>query len=416
MCLIRRIFVLTTFISMMTLSVPSFLFAERIPVLAWRDVERLLDTHPAWSAALGQVGVAEGELRTVKQFPNPELVMSAGESTELEGTGRRSIWDLELTIPLQWPGTYRNRVKAAKSGVDAARFDASATRLEVYRELRGLYLMIARDQENLRMFRESERHLAALAEAARVRVDHGEARPLELARLRGELEEFRVEIERADREAAARRGELNMWLASQLPREFLVEIDSTSVTPPPPLDETMARAATENPAALAARARQEQAARAISAEKHAVVPDLGIGAFYGEEFDTRNVGGLITVTVPLWNWNRGGIAKAKAEASRTAADADLTEKRIRASLLEAHARASASLGAAARYRSEIIPNMRRALGDLETLYRIGECGLVDVLDARRALVRAQSGFVTVQYDYLSAMLDMSVLTGGPDRE
>jgi len=414
MCLARRMLTSIVFLACSLFAFPALPFADSSPLLLWQDVEKLIDAHPALGAAFGQIGVAEGELRTSRQLPNPELGISAGESKELEGGGRKSIWDLELTIPLQWPGKYIYRGRAAGAAVEAARFEAKAVRLEVYRELRGLYVTIAYDQENLRLRRESERQLVKLTEITKLRVDQGEARPLELVRIEGELEELRLEIERAASEAAAHCDQLNLWLGGKLPPEFAVAVDYANLPSPPHLDDALARVSIDNPAIMAAQARRKQSLSSVSAEKHAVMPDLNIGAFWGEEFDTQNYGGLITCTIPLWDWNRGGISKAKSEARLATANSDLIAKRIKSSIIEAHGRAQNALDAIRRYQTGILPKSEKALADLETLYRAGECGLIDVLDARRALIRAQLGLNAVQFDYFSAMIELNVLTGGPD--
>jgi len=415
MCLTRRMLILIAVLACQTPLLQTHPLAQTSSVLPWEDVERLIDNHPAFGAARGQLGIADGELRASRQLSNPELGLSVGESEEFAGAGRRSIWDLELTIPLQWPGTYLYRIKAARSGVEAARFDAKAARLEVYRELRSLYLAIARDQETLRTMRESERELVKLTEIARLRVDQGEARPLELMRMEGELEDLRLEIERAESAAAVHRDQLSLWLGGKLPSEFTVSVDYANLPAPPQLDDALARAANNSPVIMAARARRIQTLHSVAAERHSIVPDLGIGAFYGEEFDTRNYGGLITITVPLWNWNRGGIARARSEAQRATAESDLIEKRIHSAVMEEHARARSALDAVRRYQTGILPRARKALADLETLYQTGECGLIDVLDARRALIRARTGLNAVQFDYLNAILELTVLIGGPNR-
>ena len=100
-----------------------------------------------------------------------------GNSRAVEGSEQRFIWDLDLTIPLDWPSKYSHRSRAARYGVEAARFDLQAAGLEAHLELRGLYLALAHDQDTLETLKESEEQLVKLTETVRLRVDHGEARP-----------------------------------------------------------------------------------------------------------------------------------------------------------------------------------------------------------------------------------------------
>jgi cobalt-zinc-cadmium efflux system outer membrane protein len=386
--------------------------ASPAAVLRWQDVEQVLTSHPAFQSALAAVGVAEGEVRAARQVPNPEFGMSLGHSRAEDGSEQRFIWDLDLTIPLEWPGRVVERSRAARHGVEAAHSDLQAAGLEIYRELRGLYLEIARDQEVTKALQESEDHLVKLSETVRLRVDQGEARPVELTRVEAELEELRLENDRSRRDARARRQQLNLWLGGRLPPEFTVEPDWQDLPGLPALEDALESARTNHPAVKGARARQAQAHSTAAAERYAALPEVGVGGFYEQEIDSRNAGGLLSIPLPFWNRNQGGIAKARAEAEKARADAALAARRIEEAVFATHARAAGALNALRGYESGILPKTRKALADLEILYQAGESGLIDVLDARQALIRAREGCTSVLFEYLNALLELKILTQG----
>ena len=399
--------------AVLTITFFDTLQAESLPpVLRWPDVEEVMKSHPAFQSAHADVRVAEGEMRAARQYPNPEFGTSMGSSRALEGSGRKFIWDLDLTIPVEWPGKYIHRARAARHGVEAARFDLEAACLDIYLELRGLYLAIAQDQEVLETLQKSEEQLVQLTQIVRLRVDNGEARPVELTRVEAEFEELRLENYKARSEARAHREQLNLWLGGKLPDAFTVQADWQELPALPVLEEALESARTIHPAVKAAKARWDQAASSVTTEKHAAVPDMEVGGFYEQELDSRNAGGLVTIPLPFWNRNQAGIAKARAEAEKAKAEAALAGKRVEEAVLAAHARAVGALNAIHGYESGVLPLTRKALSDLEVLYQAGESGLIDVLDARQALVRARGGYTAVLFEYLNAILELTTLTQG----
>lgn len=384
---------------------------ESPAALRWADVEKRIESHPAFQIAKRQIDIAEGESALTRQYPNPELGVSLGQSRDKASSAKSFIWNLELTIPVEWPGSYLLRREAAGYGTEAARLEAQVARLEVYRELRGLYLAVAADQERETTLAASEAHLVTLTGLVRTRVEKGAARPLELARAEEELEELRLERQAAQSEARVHREHLNAWLGAKLPADFRVDSDWETLPDLPSLEAALGRLAA-HPSMKAGAARKRQAAAQSSAEKHAAVPSFGAGAFVGEEADSRSVGGLLTLSLPLWNWNLGGIAKAEAEARQAGAQAELTERRLREAVVAAQAKAQNAREAISRYAEAILPKAKRALADSETLYQAGDTGLLELLDARRALTRTQRGQAAVLFEYLNALLDLTLLTGG----
>jgi cobalt-zinc-cadmium efflux system outer membrane protein len=381
-------------------------------LIKWADVEKLIVEHPSLRIARERVRVAEGDLGITRQYSNPELGIRMGKASEYGGPVSKFVWDLELTIPVEWPGKYIYRSRAADEGIKAAVLDLGAERLAVYRDIRALYEAIGYDQETRRTLSGSEEQLARLTAMVRVRVAKGDARPADLARIEAELEELQIEVSRNESEARTRRARLSLWLGDGLPTDYSVEPVLERIPSESELAALLDRSPDDHPAVRAAVARKKQAAASVSAEKHAAAPDLSAGAYYGEDFDSHGFGGLLSLSLPLWNWNLGGISRARAEENAADSQVDLARRRVKEAVIEMAAKARGAFDAVCRYRSEILPRAQRALDDTEALYKAGEIGLTEVLDAKRALLRMQGGYNAVRFELLNAMLDLNVLTGG----
>jgi cobalt-zinc-cadmium efflux system outer membrane protein len=158
----------------------------------------------------------------------------------------------------------------------------------------------------------------------------------------------------------------------------------------PPLTE-LVRSALENREDLAAFQREEEAARArVGLEQALARPNLVARAFRNREADTDDItGASISVGVPLFNRNQGGIAEARAAADRAAAETAATRLAVErevTSLLAAYRAASA---AAEALGSQVIGNLQENLGLLQRSFEEGKIGRSELLLFRRELVDSQ---------------------------
>ena len=111
--------------------------------------------------------------------------------------------------------------------------------------------------------------------------------------------------------------------------------------------------------------------------------------------ETRDTALVVGFAMPLAirDRNRGGVAASRAEEQ--AAQARLAQARIDASrvLLDARSRASAAEAQVLALQASAIVEAREAVRLAEIGYRAGKFGLVDVLDAQRALNDAENALL-----------------------
>lgn len=387
--------------------------AQADGVVTWSRIEEALSAHPALRAGEQTITISRMEQRQARQYPNPELGLRLGAETPDAAPDHALVWELELSVPLVWPGGLVHQARAARHGEESARYEAQALRLHLWRELRALFLAVAFDQKRRELLHEAEADLRRLVELVALRVEQGEARPVEQSRALGELLEFQLLTGNQEGEAAARREHLALWLGGGSGEGLVVEArDLESLPRLPGRREALLALRDAHPLLQAALARTRQAQAAARAERHEALPAFGLGAFVGQEADSTRYGGLVTLELPLWNWNLGGIAKADALSRRTMMEQEQTERDIREALLAAHARAEAAQRALVRCREELLPVAQEIIHDTERLYASGETGLTDVLEARRASWRARESYQTELFNYHMALLELGLWMGG----
>lgn len=352
------------------------------PALRWSDVAAALDRDPRLTAALADVRAAEGGLAAARTPPNPSLEASAGRGRAQDGTARRDEWGLAVTLPLEWLARRGPEVAAARAAVDGAAAEARALRAEVAAELWRLHVRAGYAQAEVDALEATERQAEALARLVRRRVEAGEGRPVELPRVELELERVRGEVAAARGEREGALAQLGAWLRAPIRR---VE------RPAPPAIEAVADPAgvAGHARVQAARARAEAARAAAAAARRARLPGVAIGAFYASELDRRSVGGRIAIELPLWDWKAGPVRRAEAVAAAEASRAEAEGRALAAALAEASAVCDRAGAVAERQEGRVLPRAEEAARTLERTFQLGEVGLLDVIDARRALLQAR---------------------------
>jgi outer membrane protein, heavy metal efflux system len=380
-------------------------------VLTWDNVVSCAEKNPGLLRSQSQVRAAEGEVSAARQYPNPDLTFSRAHGEALKGGESGLAKDIEVSVPLEWVLLRHYRQKAARTGVDIARLEEQAARLTVLLELRLSYLTVAYDQALIISLSESSENLKSLVEVVKLRVDKGEARPVELIRMESEYAEAQAELDKTKEEAAANRKRLAVWLGNDIPEDFRVELDLETLPSLPELDEAISRAQTGYPLIKAAQARVLQAEARVNAAKQAAFPTVSVGSFYNEELDARYYGGTLTVSLPLWNWNLGEVQKAKAEQQTSVYENDLTDRKLREEVIRLHGSAKALLQSINRYSDKLLPQNAEILRILETSYRVGETGLIDVLDARRQSARIKAAYLGLLVEYRTLWTELNTLMG-----
>lgn len=412
----QHVFAALTAIVCVVVSLPNPPAAQQRMVVRWSDVKKSIDKHPALRVAGERVSLAEAEVKVARQYPNPTVELEAGQARSLDGSDTAPLLGVALTFPLQSPGIYTNEAAGRRAEAEAAGYEAADARLEAVRQLRALFLGIAADQALAGMLAESRTQLKKLVEVAEARVHAGEARPMDLARLEIELDRLDIRMEGTVEEASARRRILSTWLGEAYPENFEVDMDIFALPSLEAMDDLWDRAQKSHPEILAAALRTRASALSIKAEKHKGAPEMSLGGFYDRELDSQNFGGKLGITLPVWNRNSGGVARARAAQKLAERTEALARVELKTALLEAFASVKSSRARALGYKERILPKVRKTADDLTQMYRLGEVGVMDILDARRSLADAQTELLEALREAQLAHLELHILIGGDGHE
>jgi cobalt-zinc-cadmium efflux system outer membrane protein len=384
------------------------------------DLRTVLDSvarsHPAIEAARQRANAAHGARTSAGGFGNPMLSYQV-ENTAFPGRTTPVGIDREvtttLTLPLEPIYQRGARVRQADAEVRAADAEADASRQLTLRDAAHAYFLVAQVQVRVEAMREVASWLDTVVSYNRSRVEEGVVAEADL--IRAEVERGRVSAElvaresdlvRARAELAAFLGDSNFVRSSNLvtiPRDVLSMPD-------------VARAVTgARPDVRMARARMEASEAAVGAERTMLIRDLGVTLGSKRMLGTTSMVAGLSVPVPLFNQNRGEIARASAERSAATLDLEVATRsaqmqlvglREAARLLTTRASALAS-AADTGYLARAEQAKQIALG----AYREGAVPLLQVLDAARAWSDARIAFYDLLLAQHQSVLDLLVASG-----
>ncbi|MDO9695565.1 MAG: TolC family protein [Candidatus Latescibacteria bacterium] len=357
--------------------------------ITWDGIAGLVDAHPLLSEGAQRVAAAQGAVDAAGALPNPVLEGVVGRGREQPGEAYGRQWDLSLTLPLDWMAQRTPRVAAAAAELAVAAAEGETIKRDALLELRTQFWRLVHDQARVGVVGELDLQMADLAAAVDRRVEAGEARPLERTRVGIERELVADELQTARISLASRQAQLALWLGAPAGARIVAVADLEALPLPPDADVAATAPAADHPELVAGEARVRALTAELSAAKRARVPAFSLMAFTSREQQRRAHGAGIAVDVPLWNWNRGGVAQAQAQLAAGRSREEVRRRTLAATIVEAAAACRASLATASRYAAGVVPRAADAAAVVEKTYLLGEASLLEVIDARRTLLASR---------------------------
>ena len=392
------------------------------PLTLEQVLRAVADQHPLVEAAEARLRGARGARSAARALPNPVLTYQVENAPFPAGTtplGLDRESSLFATLPLEPLWQRWSRTSRAGAELRAADAELAVARRDVVLAAARAYYRVALAQVSVRGAADIEEGLDSLVRFNRARVAEGVAAEGDLIRV--EVERDRATTERAlqESELARARAELlpflgdTHWTATVL-ASLVVAVDD-SVVPVgavlPPQEGLTARALTLRPDVAAARARVRAAGAETGYQRTLLVRQLGL------TFGAKTAGGVrsmiagVSVPIPLFDQNRGEIARAAGE--RTAAERELAwaERRASAEVAGAYEAARVLGQQVSRLRGGFLGRAEEARRVAVAAYQEGAAPLFQVIDATRTLAEARLTYYRAQFAEREGLLELYAAAG-----
>lgn len=350
------------------------------------------------------------------KFPNPRLNMGMeefGGSGFLSGTEvMKSRYGLSQELELG--GKRKKRVQAARQKTAVSQAEMEEKRRAVETLVKSRFVAVCTSQQALRIQKENLELVRASYSVISELVKAGEISPLLEDRAAAELATAETIYLRAEQLHEKYRLELAATWNSFNPEFTSVSGDFTKISEIPPLDNLL-QLLNNHPLARQWEARKMLSQAELDLAKSRIWPNLEIGGGYQKFQENQQHAYYVemSIPIPLFNRNQGGIKAARAGKG-------IAEKREQYTLLLLKNRTASAFRDLTAVKAELeslnntlIPAAKRSYEAVSEAFRLGEEEYISVIDSQRLLLESTRRQAELTADYFALKAELEGLTGTP---
>lgn len=398
--------------AILVLGVSPRLHADDAPLNIDRYVEIVLRSHPASAGIKAIEDAAAAERKAARLIPDPVIDFSGARVRLTDGDGMRGREKaFAVTQSVPWPASFAAEIRAADRGAEALRAEGAETQWELVIAARRAFAGLLYSRALVDIARSVEADARSLKDLTDRRAELGESREAERIKATVEWLRRRRDLQAAERGAEAAESILRTLAVEPLALTLVLIGELPRPLAPVDPDVLRERLIAENPRMRAAQAQAAQQQAHLSAARRARIGDIDVAFYRTEELDKVSNGFTIGLTIPLWNANRGEVARTAAAAALAEATAARTRVDLLAEL-EARARElHVAAGQVEIIERDILPAATRSVDVVRFSYEEGETSLLDLLDAQRTSRETQREAIEARFALALALADIQRLVG-----
>lgn len=384
-----------------------------------RAISIALDTNPEVIAAEEAWKAAQARSTQAGAFPEPELELEYEELPGITRFGDFGERALGVTQQIESPLKWWRRRRAACQAAEAVHLGAvGMIRLNITAQVKVAYDRILLQQAKLGYSEAAAQLAQAFLEKARLRLETGDVRRLEV--LVAEVEAGRAvnRLSLARSDLAVARAELNALLGRGLGRSLAISGQLTLQKKSLSLEVLEKVALERRPDLRGAESALSSARSEQGAARAAFLPDLDLMLFrhtVREQTGSENYWRVgLAMQLPLWGASRqrGEWAEARALAKQAVAEMDHLRNQILLEVESAFLKAEMASLQAQLFEKDIVRAAEGSCEMADSRYRAGKATYLEVLDAQRALMEVREEYAESLFNHHVALADLARASGG----
>ena len=363
--------------------------------------------HPQLRAGVAQVDVARAGILTARAYPNPSAgVRAGGQDYRVPGNVRGFVSSYVFSQPLELGSLRSARTQLAERGRESSELALSSTRLSVLSAVRRSFYQALRRQGEIAIHAENLRLVEDFRKRIQVRVEVGEAGRLELYRAEAEVATARTAANSAQLQYVAALSQLRAAVGASMDSEIHPEGKLDPAIHLPSLESLQREVMARHPLIGLAEAEVRRAEARLNYESALKRPQPSLEVEIERPPDVPIYRAGINIALPFWNRREGPIAEATAQLRQARALAENSRLQLFAALSSAYERYQVATAQLAAFQEGLLREAEESIRAAETAYRLGERGILEVLDAQRILRTVRLDLLNAQYDRQAALVDM----------
>jgi cobalt-zinc-cadmium efflux system outer membrane protein len=395
-----------------------------------RAIEITLDRSLDLRSKYFEIDMARADTLQASLRSNPvfyqdgQLLQYRGTSTQFTraAPGGPSQVDTNITYPLDV--SHKRQARTAVAGraekvLEAQYQDAVRNRID---DVYGAYVTALGARQTVRYALESVNGYERLTALTKRRYDEGQIPIADLNLVENKLRLARLSAR--DAEASYRKSKLDLGSLMNLKVDEIAKLDLRGSIkdfspPPPPVTELRAIALADRPDLLSFRFGVSYAESSVRLARANAFSDVYV-LWQPYTFQDNSPYGLksqlswalgVTVPIPIYNRNQGGIARAKINVTQSEMQLWDAERQVLIDVEKAIQESEISSRLVAQLRDEVIPDARQVRDAAFRLWRGGETSLLDYLLAQLDYNAVVKQYLDTAIRHRQSMLTLNTTVG-----
>jgi cobalt-zinc-cadmium efflux system outer membrane protein len=362
-------------------------------------------------------------------LPNPTLDLEGGTG-ELTGSSTENSLSLGISQEFFLAGQRDKRLSIADRELDMYRWQLTDRERVLREEVKTAFYDTILANKRIELSDRAIELNRQLFDVTKERLSAGDIPELEMNLVKVEL--ARSEGAKIDVEKILGQNQLKLWTLMGLPTGEAPTLTGnldTDVTVKKSLLDLKQLALGLRPDVKALEAEKGRGDADIILAEAAKVPNLTAGLFYaqdrstdatgaGEEKVRDNLLGIrLSMPIPVFDKNQAGVQEARAKKSSSESRLLAASRNIEREVETAYASYLNSEKVLSLYKTNIIPQLEENLKLTQEAYRLGEVGILAVIQEQKKFFEVSEGYLAALHDRQTALVKLesavaTELTGG----
>jgi outer membrane protein, heavy metal efflux system len=379
-----------------SISSPAVAFpADTIRLSRREAIAQALAHNPQLDVARAQVGQARARKVEATALPDPAATASLDAQRRLFQSGSSGEKNVGVDMFIPFPNKLRLQGKAAQADVVSSELSYTQQRQLIAAQTSEAYDSLLVALKHRADLTEAENLARDFLAKTQARFNAGTAAKLDVIRATVTLAQASTDLLANVLDVQTTSSALER-LVGRSQAEVVVPTDTLEVPSPLPSLESVIAAGLASRPELASIQAQKAGARANTAlARQFWLPDLvlGVSRDYNQPDPALFSTGLsFPIPILFWQHSRGQIAEASfRERELSATERDLVAA-VTQDLRDSYANARVALQQAVFIRDQLLPAARAAYRAASASYSLGGSSALEVLDARRSLLDAETQY------------------------
>ena len=379
-------------------------------------IRQALARNPTLAVARAQVAQAQARVTQAYALPEPSLGASiVGQTGAFRWhSGNETDYSLGITVP--FPTKIALQGQAAKGERGSIDETYTLQRQLVVFQTNQAYDSLLVSLQHRRDLEEARKLSQDFLDKTQARYNAGTVAKLDVIKAQVAVAQSENDLIANERGVANARAGLNRMLGRVLGASIEAADSLTIPSAPPDFAELEALAMQRRPELRGLVAEQAGARASQKLAQHYLIPDVDLSVtrsrVNGEPYEYETGIGF-SLPIFFWQHQKGEVAEARYRANELDAQYRDMAAQVGEDLRNAYATASTSLRQAIYLRDQLVPSAREAYRIASTSYSLGGSSALEVIDAQRTLLDAQTQYAAALAAANDAIADLERATGAP---